>query len=67
MKTIERAHTPNKMWERVKLSQNYMEALKQIDVQLAYWSKTTKHRVKQRLTKIKQYLIRMRRLKTKER
>lgn len=30
MKTIERAHSPKHMWERIKLSNNYAAALQQV-------------------------------------
>ncbi|KAI1332073.1 ribosomal L28e protein family-domain-containing protein [Xylariaceae sp. FL0255] len=66
IKTPERAHLPSKLWQRIKLSANYKTALDQIDEHLIYWPKYMIHRAKQRLTRLTQVSIRMRRLAKEE-
>ena len=34
MKTIERAHTPKNMWQKIRLKRNYTQALEQLDTHL---------------------------------
>lgn len=67
IKTIERAHTPKNMWQKIRLKRQYAQALEQIDSHLVHWPKFLVHKNKQRLTKITQYLIRMRRLALRSR
>ena len=62
MKTIERAHSPKNLWEKIKLPRNYTKALALVSEQLEFFPKFLIHKNKQRLTKIHQYLIRMRKL-----
>ncbi|KAF3001167.1 hypothetical protein G7054_g5499 [Neopestalotiopsis clavispora] len=66
MKTVERAHQPSKLWERRKLSANYQTALKQLDEWLIYWPNFLIHKAKQRLTRLTQVAIRMRRIAKEE-
>ncbi|KAM9941174.1 hypothetical protein ACTFIT_007714 [Dictyostelium discoideum] len=63
MKTVERAHTPNRLWEKIKLDPNFMKAIEQIDSHLEFWPGHMSHRVKQRYIRITQYLIRMRKMR----
>ncbi len=67
IKTIERAHSPKELWEKIKLPASYTKALEMISELLEHYPKYLVHRNKQRLTKIHQMLIRMRRLQLKER
>ncbi len=51
---------PKKLWEEVKLPKNYMEALKVVSENLQHWPAHVVNRCKQRLTKLRQVIIRER-------
>ena len=63
MKTAERAHTPKELWESVKLDPSYNKALEQIDTELQYWPNFLKHKCKQRFTRLRQILIKRKKMK----
>ncbi|KAL7675147.1 hypothetical protein ACOME3_001413 [Neoechinorhynchus agilis] len=62
MKVIERSHYPDKLWERIRLSNRYERAIDQIDTELLFWSQFTRVKCKQRLTKLHAARVRTRRL-----
>ena len=66
IKTIERAHLPSKLWEKIKLSQNYQKALEQLDERLQFFPKYLLHKCKQRLTRLTQVRVRAQRLAKEE-
>eukprot|EP00916_Digyalum_oweni_P027034 GHVL01044374.1.p1 GENE.GHVL01044374.1~~GHVL01044374.1.p1 ORF type:complete len:260 (+),score=42.64 GHVL01044374.1:35-814(+) len=63
LKTIERAHTPRFLWEKIELSKNFEEALARIDKEMqGVYPGHQICRIKQRLTRLRQTLIRSRNL-----
>lgn len=59
IKEPERINTPKDQYEKIKLSQIYDEAIKQIELELEHWDKQLIHKCKQRLTKLTEYLQRL--------
>jgi len=62
VKTAERAHLPRRQWEKVKLHTQFPKALEQIDEQLQWWDRRFVVKVKARLLRLKQYLMRRRQM-----
>ena len=65
MKTIERAHSPKNLWEKVELPENKEQAINVIEQNLQYWPEFLINKNKDRFLRIKQYLKRMRKLRLK--
>ncbi|KAF0984765.1 hypothetical protein FDP41_000664 [Naegleria fowleri] len=65
IKTPERMHLPSKMWEKILISDNYQQALKDIDYHLQWWDHQKINRVKKRFTKLYLVLRRMRQIRSK--
>lgn len=66
LKTVERAHLPSKMWEKIKLPLNVRQAKEVIDREMKnVYKKHQIERCKRRTIKLKQMLDRMRRLELK--
>ena len=63
MKTIERAHSPKRLWERVELPANKESAMKLIDENLQYWPNFLIDKNKKRFLRIQEYLKRMRKIR----
>src|SRR3989338_6600268 len=62
IKTAERAHLPRRQWEKVKLNNSFPVALQQIDEQLQWWDRRVVNRVKARTLRLKQYLLRKKKM-----
>lgn len=65
-KTVERCHTPAKMWEKIKLDGNFERALAQIEKELEHWPAFLQAKCKLRLAKTLEYLRRMRKISRDE-
>ena len=65
MKTIERAHSPKNLWDRVDLPASKEKAIEVIEQNLQYWPEFLINKNKERFLRIQQYLRRMRKLRLK--
>jgi protein MAK16 len=58
LKICQNINFPNKTWKKITLSRNFIKAIQQIDIHLAFWPIFFVNKVKLRLTKLNQILIR---------
>ncbi|KAL8433161.1 hypothetical protein Efla_002352 [Eimeria flavescens] len=66
LKTVERAHLPSRLWERIKLPRSVSDAKKTIELHMKnVYPKHQLERCKKRVIKLRQMLDRMRRLELK--
>ncbi|OEH79092.1 protein MAK16 homolog [Cyclospora cayetanensis] len=66
LKTVERAHLPSRLWERIKLSRNIPDAKKTIELHMRnVYPEHQIDRCKRRAIKLKNMIDRMRRLELK--
>lgn len=63
IKEPERCHSPKNMYEQIKLSSNYQEALREIEQHLEFWDAEVIHKCKQRMTKLTEYHERIQHLR----
>ncbi|KAL5419196.1 hypothetical protein PMIN06_002672 [Paraphaeosphaeria minitans] len=66
IKEAERSHLPSKWWERIRLPSNYTKALELVDSHLQYFPKVIQHKNKQRLTRLTQVNLRIKKLAKEE-
>ncbi|RNE99592.1 putative mak-16-like RNA binding protein [Trypanosoma rangeli] len=62
VKTAERAHLPRRQWEKVRLDASFPRALAQIDEELQWWDHKLVNKIKARLLRLKQYIMRRRKM-----
>lgn len=62
VKVAERAHLPRRQWEKIRLDKSFPAALAQIDDALQWWDQKLVIKVKARLLRLKQYLMRRRKI-----
>lgn len=63
IKEPEKCNLPRQMYDKIQLSDNYDEALKEIEQNLVFWDDEVIHKCKQRLTKLTEYHERLQHFK----